>query len=78
MGETMTEYKNLSGESGVVKYEILSDGIRVQWVGGDIYYYSNASAGADHISEMKRLAQKGRGLATYISQNVRGNYEYKE
>ena len=74
----MTKYKNLSQESGVSNYEILADGIRVQWVGGDIYYYSNGSTGADHIVEMKRLAQKGRGLATYISQNVRDNYEYKE
>jgi len=74
----MTKYLNLSQESGVVKYEILIDGIRVQWVGGDIYYYSNASTGEEHISEMKRLAQKGRGLATYISQNVRDKYEYKE
>lgn len=74
----MTEYKNLSQESGVLKYEIAADGIRVGWVGGDIYYYSNASTGENHISEMKRLALKGRGLATYISQNVRNNYEYKE
>ena len=74
----MTEYKNLSQESGVLKYEITANGIRVGWVGGDIYYYLNASTGEDHISEMKRLAQKGRGLATSISQNVRDNYEYKE
>ena len=74
----MTKYKNLSDESGVLNYEILSEGIRVQWVSGDIYYYSNGSAGSEHIAEMKRLAEKGRGLATYISQNVRNNYEYKE
>lgn len=74
----MTDYKNLSNESGVEKYEILPDGIRVQWVGGDIYYYSNTSTGTEHITQMKSLAEKGRGLATYISQNVRENYEYKE
>lgn len=74
----MTKYQNLSQESGIDKYEILEDGIRVQWVDGDIYYYSTSSTGAEHIAEMKRLAIKGRGLATYISQNVRQNYEYKE
>ncbi len=74
----MTEYKNLSEESGVTHYEILTDGIRVQWIGGDVYYYSVSSTGSNHIAEMKRLAQKGRGLATYISQHVRSNYEYKE
>ena len=74
----MTDYKNLSNESGVEKYEILPDGIRVQWIGGDIYYYSNSSTGPEHIAQMKLLAEKGRGLATYINQNVRENYEYKE
>ena len=74
----MTAYKNLSQESGVLKYEILEDGIRVQWIGGDIYYYSNASTGKEHIAQMKSLALKGRGLATYISQNVKANYESKE
>ena len=74
----MIKYKNLSQESGILNYAILTDGIRVQWVGGDIYYYSNDSTGEEHIVEMKRLAEKGRGLATYISQNVRDNYEYKE
>lgn len=74
----MTEYKNLSEESGITHYEILRDGIRVKWVGGDVYYYSVSSTGSNHIDEMKRLAEKGSGLATYISQHVRSNYEYKE
>lgn len=74
----MTKYKNLSKESGIVQYEILEYGIRVEWQGGAVYYYSNTSSGSEHISEMKRLAVKGRGLATYISQHVRDHYEYKE
>lgn len=74
----MIAYKNLSNESGVTHYELLDDGIRVQWVSGDVYVYTNASTGEAHIAEMKRLAEKGRGLATYISQKVKGNFSHKE
>ena len=74
----MTPYKNLSQESGVKAYEILEDGIRVKFVGGEIYYYSNTKPGPKHLEEMKRLAEKGRGLATYISQNIRENFDHKE
>ena len=74
----MTTYKNLSGESGVVAYEITSEGIRVQFIGGDVYYYSNDKPGQEHVDNMKELAEKGLGLATYISQNVRKNFDHKE
>ena len=74
----MKLYKNLSNESGIAKYEILSNGIRVQWDSGAVYFYSGESTGVEHIAEMKRLAELGKGLATYINQHVRENYEYKE
>ena len=74
----MKPYKNLSNESGIARYEILANGIRVQWDSGAVYFYSEESTGIEHIAEMKRLAEKGRGLATYINQHVRENYEYKE
>ena len=32
----------------------------------------------EHIAKMKELAEKGRGLNTYINQHVRKNYETKE
>ena len=74
----MTEYQNLSGESGISAYEIGEDYIRVEFRDEDVYLYTNNSAGAEHIAEMKRLAELGRGLNTYISQNVKSNYEKKE
>ena len=74
----MTKYKNLSEESGVIAYEIFDEGIRVQFISKEIYYYSYDSTGEEHIEKMKELAEKGRGLATYISQHIRKNFEYKE
>lgn len=74
----MIPYKNLSEESGVLAYEILPEGIRVQFIGKDIYYYSYDAPGAEHVEKMKELAEKGRGLATYISQNIRKKFDHKE
>ena len=37
------------------------------------YRYTAASAGADALAEMKRRAQRGAGLATYIAQHFRGD-----
>ena len=74
----MTEYKNLSGESGIVAYETGSDFIRIQFEDKEIYLYTENSSGAEHIAKMKELAEKGRGLNTYINQHVRSKYEKKE
>ena len=74
----MTNYNNLSGESGIIAYEIGSDFIRIQFADHGIYLYTEASTGAEHIAKMKEMAIKGRGLNTYINQHVRGNYEKKE
>ena len=74
----MTKYKNLSGESGIMSYELGSDFIRIQFEDKEIYLYTENSTGAEHIAKMKELAEKGRGLNTYINQHVRGNFEKKE
>lgn len=77
-GEFMKEYKNLSGESGISAYEIGEDYIRVEFRDKDVYLYTNESTGAEDIAAMKRLAESGRGLNTYISQNVRQRFAKKE
>ena len=74
----MTEYKNLSGESGIIAYEIGSDFIRLQFEDKEVYLYTEDSTGIEHIAKMKELAEKGRGLNTYVNQHVRKNYETKE
>ena len=74
----MTKYKNLSGESGIIAYEIGSDFIRIQFEDKETYLYTEDSSGAEHIAKMKELAEKGRGLNTYVNQHVRSNYEKKE
>ncbi len=75
----MTRYKNLSGDSGVDEYDPGDDFIKVRFKGSTIIYvYTFASAGESHISEMKRLASIGQGLATYIAQHTRKLVERKE
>jgi hypothetical protein len=70
----MQRYGNLSGDSGVVFYESGDGEIVLRFVDGWHYRYTDASAGAEHIAAMRRLARAGRGLSTYVSRVVREGY----
>lgn len=65
----MKHYRNLSGHSGVIAYEIGADVIAVKFRDGGAYWYTHASAGPVHVEAMKQLAVAGRGLSTYIARN---------
>jgi len=73
----MQPYKNLSGNSGVVAYDLGAGSITVQFINGDRYLYTEESAGAANIAHMQRLAIAGRGLSTFISQVIRKRYAKK-
>ena len=73
----MKRYRNLEGHSGVLAYDIRADAIAVKFAGGDVYDYTYARPGQEHVEAMKRLALAGRGLSTYISQHVREDYAAK-
>jgi uncharacterized protein YodC (DUF2158 family) len=73
----MNTYKNLSGNSGIVKYESGPDYIKVQFYDDSLYVYTDASAGSENISIMKHLAVMGIGLNSYIIRNVYKKYERK-
>jgi hypothetical protein len=73
----MQRYKNVSRESGVVAYEIGRGSITVKFVGGEIYIYTDESAGAENVARMQRLAEDGAGLSTFISQHVHDRYARK-
>lgn len=74
----MERYRNLGGNSGVAAFETGSDYIRVQFSDGSIYLYTCASAGANNIEQMKRLAVAGDGLNAFINKNIRKLYAKKE
>ena len=74
----MKPYKNINGNSGVIKYEVGDDFIRVQFSTGAIYSYTYDSAGESNIEHMKMLAQKGSGLNSFINTTVRDLYARKE
>ena len=74
----MERYLNLNGDSGVTRYEIGRDFIRVQFRDPTIYVYDYVRSGKHDVDRMKELAASGRGLGTYISQNVREAYARKE
>lgn len=73
----MKPYGNAHGNSGVIAYEIGRNAIDIQFISGEVYRYSYASAGRSKIEHMKALAEAGAGLSTYISQHVHNAYEAK-
>jgi hypothetical protein len=73
----MEKYKNLSGNSGVAAYEIARGSITIEFEDGGIYLYTEQSAGAANIKQMKLLAKAGQGLSTFIVHNVRERYAAK-
>lgn len=53
-------------------YEIGTDYIKVKFSGTfRTYTYSYRKAGSSHVENMKRLAQNGSGLNTYINRYVK-------
>jgi len=75
----MKTYKNLSGKSGVVAYEIGKTFIKIKFEGeSGIYIYDYKRPGKKEVEKMKELAQKGSGLSTYISQDVGTNFSGKK
>jgi hypothetical protein len=74
----MKRYRNLEGASGVLAYESGINFIKVKFVDGSTYTYTFKSAGKAAIAQMKKLAEAGRGLSTYISRYVKEKYAAKE
>jgi len=55
-------YKNLTGRSGVISYEIGFYFIIIQSYTGAIYLYTNQNSGKDNIERLKLLARQGYDL----------------
>ena len=75
----MIVYKNISGDSGVRAYGLGPDYIVVQFTRDKfsrdkMYLYTYESAGSSSIDEMKKLAEGGKGLCTYIAKNVKKKF----
>ncbi len=71
----MAKYRDIDRDSGVSAYEIETDYIDVAFKGGATYRYSRRSVGADNLEAMKKLAQAGEGLNSFIQRRVKDLYE---
>ena len=73
----MLRYKNLSGDSKVVRYQIAKDSMTIRFADCSVYIYTNQSTDPGTISKMKTLALAGKGLGTFISANVKDRFARK-
>ena len=67
----MKRYANLSGNSNVSSFQIGDHYILIGFTSGSLCAFTYSSTGKDHVEAMKGYALAGRGLGTYISQNVK-------
>ena len=74
----MERYENLGGDSGVAAFEHGPNYIRVRFLDGAQYLYTDTSAGPGNIEQMKRLAVFGQGLNTFINRVTRKKYARQE
>ena len=72
----MKPYKDLSGTSGILAYSIGKDFIKIVFESDPVpYVYSWKKPGKTKVERMKRLAESGKGLATYINKYVRQDFD---
>ena len=65
----MKAYRNLNGDAGVAAYEQGPGWIRIRFHRGGTYRYTSDRVGPRNLKAMKRLAEEGRGLTTFINQH---------
>ena len=70
-------YHDSKGTANATGYATGRTWIIVQFKGDALYLYSNASCGADHLRELKRLAKLGEGLDSSINRYVWRSYAQK-
>lgn len=66
-GHAMKPYQGSDGDSGIAAYAYGKDWIRIRFKKGGTYRYPASMIGAAHLRAMKRLADSGKGLNTYIN-----------
>lgn len=72
----MESYGNLSGTSPITHFEISHSSISVWFKGGkkNPYIYQINKIGNYHFQQLIQRAISGKGLSTYINQNVRKDF----
>ena len=71
----MQPYGSRARQHGVLSYDIGPDSIDVEFTSGWIYRFSYSNPGALRVERMKKLAQSGKGLSTFISKHVKNRFE---
>lgn len=67
----MKPYGSRDRDAGVVAYDYGPNWIQLEFAGGKIYEYLKAKIGAANLRAMKRLADSGEGLTTFVNTNPR-------
>lgn len=76
----MKPYRNRNGDAGVSEYEYGDTWIMLRFTRGGLYKYTSDGVGGLHINRMKRLADAGSGLTTFVNTHpeVKNGYSWSE
>lgn len=70
----LQRYAGAGHDAGVLAYGSGRGFIVIQFGDRRTYLYTHAQPGRAHVEAMKKLAESGSGLTTYINRHVRANY----
>ncbi len=65
----MKPYRNAG--SGITGYEYSDRWIHIRFASAAVHAYTKGRIGAKHLAALKKLADAGDGLNTYINKNPR-------
>ena len=73
----MKKYKNLNGDSLVEAYDIDEDYVLVKFKDNVRYLYNVHHTGEENIKKLKKLAEEGKGLYHFITENLKKKHAKK-
>jgi hypothetical protein len=65
----MKRYRNLDGHAGIRSYEYGPGWIHIWFTRGGGYRYTSRKVGPENLATMKKLADGGKCLTTFINQH---------
>ncbi len=70
-------YQPGNPNTGVLTYELLPNGLILEFRNHQRYLYTAERPGPTHLAELTRRALAGSGLSTYVSQHIGDLYARK-
>lgn len=72
--DSMYHYRNVGGNSSVVAYDTGVDWLLIRFNDSSLYLYTTKSTSSEDIEYMRKLANDGKGLNSYVNRRIGNKY----